>query len=78
MVSAASLCTVLARNNRGLNALRTENEKTRETRRRGKGPLDAFSSIASGHMIDPENPLLPRIMFKTPGAGHVDGVIFWN
>jgi hypothetical protein len=34
-----------------------ENAKTRETWPGRKGPLDAFSSAASGHMIDPENPL---------------------
>ena len=47
MVSAASLCSVLARINRGLNALKTEHTQTRETRPGRKGPLDASSLISS-------------------------------
>lgn len=69
MVSAASLCAVLARINRGVNALKAVNPKTRETWPGRKGPLDASSSIALGHMIDPENPLSAENLGQ---AGHVD------
>ncbi|CEI40815.1 unnamed protein product [Fusarium venenatum] len=62
MVSAASLCAVLARINRGINALKAENTKTRET-------WPGRNSIASGHMIDPENPLFAKNLGMD---GHVD------